>query len=638
MNTHPEVPAAQPQSSLKNPAFIRRLIVGVGLLILLLPAPVIVQYTRTEPHPLHRLLVPAGYLGMLVLWPIAIRSMLPFAARLAKRRGFSWVHLAAGVVAGAALLLIFQEKALFSSSTVQAAVMGFSCWVGGIPLLLPWGQAERRVSRSWWKLPVIGTLLLAGFLTIGRMEALSRETSFAVEAGLVILLTAVSCGIATSGLNRQGRRAVFIRWAAGILVVLVCLVFVEVFFRNLPHLIPRSVLVELPQRGEHLQDGIFFYEEAPIQVGRRFQPSIDAWIQGKAQDILIWNGRERFHTLPTASLPSMNVHFVTDQNGFRNPPEAPGEVDVVVGGDSFTVGMEVQTPWTEQLSAISGLSTLNLSVPGLGPQAEAAAVQIYGLDKDPQIVILAYFEGNDLRDAALYARASDAGLSLPQLYLSDVSWDRTLISLTWLRTGAAASARAFGLAGGESSDRDIVPVYPVEVTINGQLLRLSFLDGYISMLAVPRAEIERSLNFQYAAEALLEAQRTSREAGARFLLVYIPTKAHVYAPSISGDQLNQVTSTVLRMTLQDGLLVLDADSAGISAGEFLANMDGQRLALQDFAQMNGIEFIDLTPRFQAAAAEGRELFLPLSIHWNEAGHQLAAEIVAEYIGNQPTQP
>ncbi|MFZ2880958.1 MAG: hypothetical protein WA009_15555, partial [Phototrophicaceae bacterium] len=49
------------------------------------------------------------------------------------------------------------------------------------------------------------------------------------------------------------------------------------------------------------------------------------------------------------------------------------------------------------------------------------------------------------------------------------------------------------------------------------------------------------------------------------------------------------------------------------------------------AERAGWRLIDLTPAFEAAAAEERLLYYPYDTHWNQAGHDLAAQVIAEAI-------
>jgi len=38
--------------------------------------------------------------------------------------------------------------------------------------------------------------------------------------------------------------------------------------------------------------------------------------------------------------------------------------------------------------------------------------------------------------------------------------------------------------------------------------------------------------------------------------------------------------------------------------------------------------LDLTPHFRAEAASGAELYYPFDTHWNQNGHNLAAQAIA----------
>src|SRR5437867_5214845 len=91
-----------------------------------------------------------------------------------------------------------------------------------------------------------------------------------------------------------------------------------------------------------------------------------------------------------------HVHMITDANGFRNSPPEKATYGIVALGDSFTRGSGVATPWPQKLSEYTGSDVLNLGDVGFGPQDELKVLRKYGLKKQPQLVILAYFEGNDL--------------------------------------------------------------------------------------------------------------------------------------------------------------------------------------------------------------------------------------------------
>ncbi|MCI0398591.1 MAG: hypothetical protein L0322_27190 [Chloroflexi bacterium] len=498
-----------------------------------------------------------------------------------------------------------------------------------IGLNVAWPSALGELGR----LALALLAVLAGVIVIGFMEQQVWPWRSLLQLVAAVAAIGLACLTLTWRVGASWRR----KHLAGVAILLAVLLAgaagLEIFFRARPGFIPRQVMNQLPGSGEYLRRDVFVFD-SPIQLGRRLKPGQNGWIEGRAMEVVTWNGRERFRYLDMASAQVNRIHFITDENGFRNDPPLSATYDVVVLGDSYTVGSEVQEPWPVLLAQQSDLSVLNLAIFGFGPQAESQALQLYGLPRSPRVVILAYFEGNDLRDAALYERVHAQGLGLPEYWVSETGWDRSLVVLTWARLSAAQLAWRLGLpAAAKSARTQAVPVYPLELTLNGRLLRLNFLDGYVAMLAASQAEIVASENYRLAATALLEAREAAENRGARFILVYIPSKVHVYLPQASPELIEPITSSSGRVTLGDeGFLSVAADSRGLGAAEFLDRIDDQALVLEALAEANGIEFINLTPSFQAEARQGRELYLSLATHWNEQGHQLAAEIVARYLG------
>lgn len=404
----------------------------------------------------------------------------------------------------------------------------------------------------------------------------------------------------------------------------------EVFLRARTAYIPRQVMNALPSRGEYLRTDVFLFDDAPIQVGHRFHPNQDTPITGQSREILTWNRSGRFFYQPDPD--PVRIRFITDENGYRNAAPLAAHYPIVVSGDSFTVGLEVETPWPELLAQASGQTVLNLASVGYGPQAETTAVRLYGLDKNPQIIILAYFEGNDLRDALNYDEARQQNMSFDAYQAAEAPWNRRLVTLTALRVAAVNFVRLLGLRSElERATPDTTAVYPAEVTINEQEMALSFLDGYVAMLTAQRSDIESSHNWKTVTAALLEAQQLAEENEARFILLYLPSKPHVYLPLLPAETAEAITSTAGRVKLEDGRLIVDPLAAGLPYEQFMAHVDDQALTMAAFVEAHDIEFIDLTAVFQAEAAQGQVLYLSLSTHWNPAGHQLAAQTVADYL-------
>jgi len=60
--------------------------------------------------------------------------------------------------------------------------------------------------------------------------------------------------------------------------------------------------------------------------------------------------------------------------------------------------------------------------------------------------------------------------------------------------------------------------------------------------------------------------------------------------------------------------------------------------LNGFCQQESLHCLDLTPAFVEQTQTGAELYFRQDAHWNPAGHQLAADLLADYLIEQGLQP
>jgi hypothetical protein len=310
-----------------------------------------------------------------------------------------------------------------------------------------------------------------------------------------------------------------------------------------------------------------------------------------------------------------HIHMVTDTNGFRNPPPEKPTYDIVALGDSFTRASGVATPWSEKLAEYTGSDVLNLGDVGFGPQDELKVLRQYGLKKQPQWVILAYFEGNDLYDAASYEQANPFILFRFGRYIlsrSVEAWQERMSS------GPAAAA---------------IPTYryPIMMTINHKELEMVFFSSYISWLSLSEEEISASQNYRLVSEIILQMQKLSEATGAHFLLVYVPCKSHVYLPYVNDPEtIEKVFSDVPRLELDvEGFIQFTDEKATPELTS--QHMDDQAQLWADFAAEHDMHYLDLTPTFQEEAGTGAELYYPFDTHWNQLGHDLAAETIHQYL-------
>jgi hypothetical protein len=96
------------------------------------------------------------------------------------------------------------------------------------------------------------------------------------------------------------------------------------------------------------------------------------------------------------------------------------------------------------------------------------------------------------------------------------------------------------------------------------------------------------------------------------------------------DQLKKVANGIALIEL-DGKGYLTRKPGVINLDRIKDGMDGQERAMRAFAAEHDIDFIDLTPNFQAEAKRGIGLYNYSDTHWNDAGNVLAANVLAEYL-------
>ena len=400
---------------------------------------------------------------------------------------------------------------------------------------------------------------------------------------------------------QHGKKRAILPALGNIVLVLlglgVALGFAEMLMRAFPNWVPSEVRVNPPVR------------------------RVKAWVDEtydlrQSDGDLFYYMRGNIAPLtPDQNQVTAHIHMVTDAHGFRNSLPEKAMYDIVALGDSFTRGSGVAAAWPQKLAEYSASEVLNLGDVGLGPQDELKILQQYGLKKQPHWIILAYFEGNDLYDAASYEQANPFILFRFGKYILNQSIE-------------AWHANRFAQAS--TADISNYP-YPITMTIQHKDLEMAFFSYYISWLSVNRKAIESSQNYRLATETILKMRELSEADGARFLLVYVPSKEHVYLPYLNDtDTRERVFSDVPAIEL-DKARFLQFTSEKATPQLVLQHMDDQDRLLADFAAESQIRFLDLTPVFQEVAGTGAELYYSFDTHWKQLGHDLAAGTIYKYI-------
>lgn len=99
--------------------------------------------------------------------------------------------------------------------------------------------------------------------------------------------------------------------------------------------------------------------------------------------------------------------------------------------------------------------------------------------------------------------------------------------------------------------------------------------------------------------ALLEARALASENHALLVVVFVPSREHVYWP------------------------FLEQVMPGVSG----AQLDGVEARLGELCRKADIAYMNLLPGFREMALAGQVLYFPNDGHWNTQGHDLAAHLV-----------
>jgi hypothetical protein len=228
---------------------------------------------------------------------------------------------------------------------------------------------------------------------------------------------------------------------------------------------------------------------------------------------------------------------------------------------------------------------------------------------------MAYCGANDLYDAGAYEQARPYLVARFGRYL----WTSGREALQATTPSRAQSAVESGYR------------YPITTSIGGAELEMAFFSAYISWLSVRSEVIESSQDYRIVRDAILTARELSDEVNARFLLVYIPSKEHVYLPYLEdAETLRRVYADVPTLALDEAGF-LQFTNLPATWELTLQHMDDQANLLAGFAEDQEVAFLNLTSAFQEEAGTGVELYYPFDTHWNQRGHDLAAQTIASYM-------
>jgi hypothetical protein len=276
----------------------------------------------------------------------------------------------------------------------------------------------------------------------------------------------------------------------------------------------------------------------------------------------------------------------------------------------------------------------NYGTSSFGPQQEFYVLQDFAIHHKPRDVVLGFFAGNDFFDAERFDNWERGGNNKPGEEAAGWRLKKNFrrYETFYLTTLArlAFSPRGSGeQAAPRRPNESVVPrfdrglfVIPAE---NSGSLRFGFMPPYLQKLAIPRQELESTPGWKLIRAALLQMQETCRRQNSRLTVMFIPSKAEVYWPLVARS----LSPEELQSALDFASLY---NRMPIRAADIEANRRVVNEMLRDFCVSAGVSFLDLTPALEQSAAAGRAVYFPDDAHWNAAGHEVAAQELAKFLG------
>jgi hypothetical protein len=436
-------------------------------------------------------------------------------------------------------------------------------WITALPILL-------MIPATWWATRVTDWVPeIFGIYTVNRFLFNLLATALLLAA--FYLLT-----------SRKNTRQKILSVMATFLVAGICVLLLE-----LPAIILgfdyQKVFKTLgPDNALHLSEGV--NKADPVLIHIHWPNSA---FSGEVVGNLAQLG------IPDPARYHVDVRY--DHKGFRNDRDYE-QADIAVIGDSFVEAAIVPFDQTfvEHIEKQTGVPTVNLGQIAYGLKQELEVLKRFALPLSPKVVVWALFGGNDLRDIDGYESMVE--------HFGEPREPAPLGKRTFFRNFLVA-------VSGTLTNR--FRRQPSENALNHSGL-FQRADGvservYFGQTNKPVTASE----WDVTVETLTEANRLSKQAGARFIVVYIPRKFRVYREYLE--------------------LQVDTEIAGWRVNDLPDRMD-------KWCKENDIAYIDTTPILKESAAEGISPYFIDDVHWNTLGHRLAGAGIVGYLKRNRIHP
>ena len=341
----------------------------------------------------------------------------------------------------------------------------------------------------------------------------------------------------------------------------------------------------------YVRDAVFGFREKPYNKG----------------EITNFRG-SAYSPLYGIDVPMSTLHWQVDSEGFRNQLDT-SVADIAIIGSSFTeYGDDFEDTYPSQLEImLAGPKVVNLSKAGYGPFHYLQVLKSYAIKKKVRYVIISFHPSSETDyKIALWLKGVDfnseiysvlAGGIFTRYRMAVQQTGNMLISGGW-------TALQLGFRSIVGTDF-IHPDVAVLKLPNGVSQKLLLLEHHSTRSA---DDLLNSPEWNVWRQILVAFKELSEENQIVPLLLYIPAVTEIYSEYI---------------TPQSGTNWLRVRES------LIATQSTDEEAARRLAAKVGIEMISLRSAYQQAARQGKLVYYPLDIHWNEEGRKIAASVTAE---------
>jgi lysophospholipase L1-like esterase len=308
---------------------------------------------------------------------------------------------------------------------------------------------------------------------------------------------------------------------------------------------------------------------------------------------------------------------VTNQFGFNardySLQKPPDVFRILVVGDSFNWAGGRQGNYTarleQKLDSLYGshkVDVINAGYPATHTAEQLAMLKKFGLEYNPDLVILGFFAGNDFIDADPNRKRIIVNDTFVDI---DKRRERTLLGRPIiLRSRLYLFLRQKYTVWKELKDAG---------QPNGSFSREAFL--YIERARLDlfslRAAKEQKYqpHIDYILQSIAEMDALLKSRKIEFMVAIFPDEF----------QVNQDLSKAVFERYQ------------LSPGDYDLEFAQKRLKL--FLDAKGIPYVDFLDQFRAAEPKQKS-YIPQNTHWNDSGNELAAQILLETLARRSDVP